>query len=136
MTRLRSLPARAALVALLVATSACASKPATGGAPRGDRNTITRAQIDSRNFTNAMEAVEALHSNWLNERAVSLGVGGIDGVPKKWVYMDSVKLGGIDQLSSVPVTNIILIRYYDGNAATQRFGIDHGQGVIQIVTQR
>ena len=126
---------RLALVTTLLAAAACASG---GGAhkTRLDRNTITREQIDLRGFTNALEAVEALHSNWLVERAASLGENGAASIPHKWVYMDNVRLGGLDQLRSIPVTNIVSIKYFDGSAATQRWGIDHGLGVIQVLTQR
>ena len=125
---------RLLLLALFLASSACASSGRKG--QRIDRSTITREQILGHGFVTALEAVEALHSNWLSVRPTTLAVGSGDNQTQKWVYMDNVRLGGIEQLRAISVSNIMSIKYFDPVAATARWGIDHGQGVIQVLTQR
>jgi hypothetical protein len=123
----------AALGALLALAAACAGKAATTGTsrPRANRDEISLETIKDRHFMNAWEAVEALHANWLQVR----GTDSQNSPTPVWVYVDNVKYGGVDRLRELPATNIAYIRHYDGVAATSRWGIGHGQGVIQISTQ-
>jgi hypothetical protein len=125
---------RLALGVLLAAASACAGRPATATgtrAPRANRDEISLATMLERHYTNAWDAVEALHSNWLQTR----GTDSQATPTPVWVYVDNVKLGTVERLREIAVTSIAYIRHYDGVAATSRWGVGHGQGVIQISTQ-
>ena len=119
-----------ALGALLALATACAGKAATTR-PRASREEISLETIKERHFTNAWDAVQALHSNWLQTH----GSDSFNTPTQVWVYVDNVKYGGVDRLRELPTTNIAYIRHYDGVAATSRWGVGHGQGVIQISTQ-
>jgi hypothetical protein len=118
------------LVALSIASSACIStqKPPEGARP--DRSVITREQIHEHHFTNAYEAVQALHSNWLQAKGTDAFQSPVR------VYVDNASFGGVESLRNVDIANIKTIRYFDGVAATARWGIDHGGGVILVMTHQ
>jgi hypothetical protein len=121
---------RAHLALLLVLLSACTSGRAATTTTKIDRNLITQQQIAEHKFQTAFEAVEALHSNWLQEK----GVDSANQPTKVQVYLDNTRLGGTETLRTVNVVGVTYIRYYDGVAASARWGLDHGQGVIYVST--
>ena len=120
---------RAPLVvaALFVLSSGCASSQG-GTRTSTDRNVITREQLRQHSFTNAYDAVASLHSNWLQKR----GTDSFIAPGEILVYVDEVRLGGIETLRSVASSSIVYIRYFDGIAATNRWGVGHSNGVIQV----
>jgi len=123
-------PVAPILVALSIACSACSSSQKSTQEARPDRSVITREQIHEHHFTNAFDAVQALHSNWLQ-------VKGTDAFQSPVrVYVDHASLGGVETLRNVDVATIQSIRFFDGVAATARWGIDHGGGVILVMTHQ
>jgi hypothetical protein len=92
---------------------------------------ITREQLVEHNFNTAFDAVQALRSNWLRKR----GEDSFRSPTQIWVYVDDVRMGGIESLRSIPRTGIEFIRYYDALTASARWGLDHGQGVIYVSTR-
>ncbi len=118
----------AALV-LLASAPACWKAPAAQTAP-ASYEVLTKDQIDNQGFTTAMDAVQNLRANWLHER----GTNSFYTPDSIKVYLDDTRLGGIDQLSSIPIADIVYIRHIDGIAATARWGVDHGAGVIYVST--
>jgi hypothetical protein len=119
-------------VAILFASAACSSASSGAGSARSDRSQITSEQILKHRFANAYEAVEALHSNWL----VNKSADSFNAPSQIRVYVDNTFYGAVESLRSINPNNIRSIRHYDGVAATARWGIDHGGGVIQVVTQQ
>jgi hypothetical protein len=115
----------------LLLAPACATRSAAGRRVGADRNLITREQILEHRFNNAYEAVQALHSNWLATR----GPDSFQNPSQVWVYLDNTRLGGVETLREIGSVNIGSIRYYDGVAATARWGLDHGSGVIFVTTR-
>ena len=120
------------LTVLLLASfvTACASSGA--GGPRTDRNLLTREQIQETNKQNAYEVVESLRSNWLRTRGPT-SLNSRDA--QVMVYIDDSRLGGIETLRTISTAMIQSIRWYDGIAATGRWGLDHGAGVIYVSTR-
>jgi len=121
---------RVAALALFVATG-CASGSAAAGRPRFDPALITREQIQEAQVSNAYDAVKALRANWLNVRGgesfrYPLGIQ---------VYLDGTKAGDISALAGIPSLPIQFIRWYSGQEATARWGIDHGAGAIYVSTR-
>lgn len=114
-------------VAVLLA--ACASG---GGAQRMDRNLLTREQILETNRQNAFEVVETLRSNWLRSRGPT-SLTSQDAQVQ--VYIDDNRLGTVESLRTIATSMIQYIRWYDGIAATGRWGLDHGAGVIYVSTR-
>jgi hypothetical protein len=92
---------------------------------------LTREQLAEHRFTTAYEAVAALRSNWLETR----GVDSFRTPSQVLVYMDNVRLGGVETLRGVAISAITYIQHYDGISATERWGFDHGAGVILVSTQ-
>jgi hypothetical protein len=122
--------ARALLVGLVVVSQGgCAGRNATTSG-RSPRNIITKAQITEHGFINAYDAVESLRSTWLRAR----GPDSVNRPTEVLVYIDDNKLGGVLTLKQVAASQILEIRFVDGLTATARWGLDHGQGVIQVVT--
>jgi hypothetical protein len=97
---------------------------------RTDRSIISKAQIDEHGFINAYDAVESLRSTWLRTR----GTNSLNRPTEVLVYIDDNRLGGVQTLKQVTTSQIIQIRFVDGLTATARWGLDHGQGVILVVT--
>ncbi len=96
-----------------------------------DLQTLTREQMAPSHFRTAYEAVEALRSNWFNVRTNT--VVGLSG-GNVMVYMDNVRLGGIEELQTIPIGAVTYIRHFDAVEATTRWGLDHTQGVIYVST--
>jgi len=97
---------------------------------RTDRNIISQEQIKEHGFITAYDAVEALRSTWLRTR----GTNSLNKPTEVLVYIDDNRLGGVQTLKQVTTSQIIQIRFVDGLTATARWGLDHGQGVILVVT--
>ena len=128
---MKSRTGRAALVLLFLLSGGCGTRTANTGSGRADRNLITMEQMRERRFTNAYEAVQALHANWLQTK----GTDSFNSPSQVQVYVDDTRYGGVETLRTITTNSISYIRYYDGIAATGRWGIDHGQGVIFVSTR-
>ena len=102
----------------------------TGDTPRKNLSLITQAELLENHFKNAYDAVSSLRSNWLQAR----GSDSFRAPSIVWVYFDSTKLGGVETLSAIPVTQVTYIEHFDGTDATVRYGVGHGAGVIFVST--
>jgi hypothetical protein len=109
--------------------SGCAAKGSTGTA-HPDRNVITHQQMVDNHFQNGYEAVQALHPNWLQPR----GPDSFSSTARVEVYQEATHLGGVETLRNVLLSNIVYMRWYDGVAAQQRFGVGHNNGVIYVAS--
>jgi hypothetical protein len=122
---------RLSLVILLLSSGAACGARQAGTAPRGDRNLITAEQIEEGGFRNAYEAVEALRPPWLVIRP-----DGFTPQREVLVYLDNSRLGGVQALRQITTAQIASIRYIDAATAVNRWGVDHSQGVIMVVSRR
>ena len=120
-------------VALVAVAIACAKPPGASSAPtsRNDRNLITQEQLRAQPYQSAYEAVESLRSNWFNTK----GSDSFRNPTEVRVYLDNVSLGNVQTLRTIAVNSVSYIRYYDGLAATSRWGLNHGAGVIFVSTR-
>lgn len=115
---------------LLSSGAACGARQTTTGVRTG-RDIITADQIQQGGFRNAHEAVEALRATWLKERPDGLTV------PRQiQVYLDNSRLGGVEMLRQISAQQIASIRYIDAATAVNRWGVDHGLGVIMVISRR
>ena len=120
---------RALLAALLLTTaSGCAARQTPS--QRLDRNLITAEQIRENGYRTAFDAVEALRAPWLLTRP-----DGLNAQREVQVYLDESRLGGVETLRQINASQIRMIRYIDAATAINRWGVDHGQGVIMVVTR-
>ena len=124
----------AVLACLVAACTARAPGELTPGASPGihpDHNLLTEQQLREHHFVTAYEAVAALRSSWLETR----GPDSFTSPSQVLVYLDESRLGSVETLRALPMTNVLSIRYIDGIAASARWGLDHGQGVILVSTR-
>ena len=126
---MRSAIVRSAI--LSVVFSACAARTPSTSAPLPDRDVLTQATLVEHHFANAFEAVEALRPTWLLTRGSNTLVASQAQVV---VYLNDTRLGGTETLQQITTPAIVTIRHFDGLAATARWGLDHGQGVILVTT--
>lgn len=122
-------PQRPLAVLVLFLTSACGTRPSPqDSALPVSRDVLTRAEFTVGDFSNAYDVVLALRSSWLRPR----GVDSFRSPTEVQVYLDDMRLGGVEELRNIRLTNVEYIRYFDGLAASARWGLDHGQGVIFV----
>ena len=118
------------ILAIVIASTGCGSAGSSTRS-RTDRSVITQEQIAQHHFTNAYEAVEALHSNWLITKVTD----SFTAVSPIRVYVNATFFGGVETLRTINPNTIRSIQHFDGGAATARWGLDHGQGVILVTTR-
>jgi hypothetical protein len=82
----------------------------------------------------ALEAVRRLRPEFLSRHATPRPGDAEEGFAV--VYMDGVRLGGLQTLANIPVTTIVEIRYLRTSAAAEQFGRTHRGGVILVSTIR
>ena len=124
-------PLLRSLVVLLALCAACATAGSPGASgPRKDRDLLSREQIRDTGYNNALDAVQALRSNWLRPK----GTDSFAAPTQVQVYLDNNRLGGVETLRGIATSQISYIRYYDGVTASGRWGLGHGQGVIYVST--
>jgi hypothetical protein len=143
--------------------SACGGRAGReAGSGRSNPALITREQIEKGRFTNAYDAVEALHNNWLIVRNVTPALNtGNEPPPTRQtplgpvstqpveanraapgmnagiqVYVDAVRVGGVEELRRISTQTIQSIRHYTAQEAQVRYGIGHSNGVIALSTSR
>ena len=117
----------------LVPAGACgpATEPGARPAPRASATLLTEDEIVRASYQNAFELVQALRSNWLRPR----GTDSLTRPTEVVVYRDDVRIGGVETLRAIPTMDIGSIRFIDGITASGRWGLDHGSGVIFVVTR-
>lgn len=134
-----------ALIAAAVTGLACAS--ATGGSvvPSGtaaaptnsNRSVINGEELSSTRETDLYNAIQRLRPDWLRTRgssSISAGRSGNQDPDGVNVYQDLQKLGSIEVLRSISLTQATSLRFYTASEAQLRFGTGNPNGVIQIVT--
>jgi hypothetical protein len=124
-----------AVLALLASSSVEAQK-------RGDRNTITRVDIDEAGnaVTNADDAVRRLRPQWLRGpmgRSATSGMDGQGGTATEAVlYIDDRRQPNLEQLRTVQAASIEELKYMDQNRAIQMLGPGHEAGAIMLKTRK
>ena len=116
---------------LLMLAGACSGGSARSGTA-ADPNVITAEQLGAAPYANAYDVVQSMRPSWLRLR----GRTSISQQEYVRVYLDNSLLGGVDQLRGITTRSISSIRYLDGVRATERWGLDHGQGAIVVSTRR
>jgi hypothetical protein len=121
--------------ASLSTAAAPANAAVTHSAPakrKRNANLITAEEIRETNATNAFEAVSRLRANWLRKR----GVASMNREGSILVYRDGMRFGTPESLRQLNANEIESITFLDGLQATQRFGLDHGNGAILVASRR
>ena len=129
----------AAIAVLAVGTAACAS---SSGATTGTRSTrtpdlISKADIDATPSGNAYDLVNRLRPQWLRPTGVGSVSGGTATSYGIVVFLDNVRMGGLESLRSIDSGSIVSIRYMSAERAASLPGIgrDPIAGAIVVSTR-
>jgi hypothetical protein len=108
-----------------------AAQATAAPAPRRDRNRITAEEFAGRTESDALSFIRKERPQWLRAR------GQLSGMPdhQLWVYRYDAKIGGVETLRDVALSEVLEIHYLDMIAATTRFGRDHPMGAIVLITR-
>lgn len=99
---------------------------------RSSQDVLTRAELEGSLQVDAYEAIRQARPNWLRTR----GTNSIYAPNPIRVYVDGARSGGVEALRGIPVVAIERMRYYDGPEAQSRFGLNHTNGAIEVITRR
>ena len=142
---MRRLPGSIISLALLFTVCGCAGgatqAPAGGAtaamtkaaAPRGSANVIVEAEIPGSGAQNALEVIQRLRPSMLRARNGSVEETGVMDIV---FYIDGVRAGDRQAVTSVLATNVKEIRFLAAADATTRFGTGHALGAILVSTKR
>jgi hypothetical protein len=117
---------------LLIAVTACSTTAGSKSASPRDRSTLTREDIQTSGAVDAFTAVQTLRPHWLMKR----GTTTLNQSEFIKIYLDGNLMGGPEHLRQISTHSIESIRYMDALDATQRYGLDHGQGAVLVYTKK
>ena len=113
-------------IAFLLTAGACATTGGAGGSTTKSSSTkITKPEITATSASTAYDVVSQLHPEWL--RPTKSGMSGALSASQSgsgtalaaaavvMVYLDGVRLGGIDQLRSLSAASVMSIEFADSN---------------------
>ena len=115
----------------IAAVLACASSVSKSGMPPTSRSLITNEEIARSRATTAYGAVEQMRPLWLRSHGqTSLNMPSSQYAT---VYINKQRYGDITTLRSIPVDQVLEIRYYTPAESVTRFGADNVSGVIEVL---
>lgn len=131
----RSLRSSLALIApLLLLLAGCAPRAQT--TPRFGARLITHT--DLQRFMSVEDAVQVLRSGWLVRRSpvrlTPFTAAGETASPV-WVYRDGTRIGSPEVLRYISTSEVWLVEYFDGRSASLRWGMNHENGVIHVLSR-
>ena len=125
--------ARFLILATLAALMACASADSASRSHLLRVSTpsrvLTEAEITRAGARTAYETIERLRP-WYLSLTRTRGASG-----ERAVYVDGMRLGGLEALHGIPSASVREIRTLDAREATTRFGTGHSAGAIVVVTR-
>jgi hypothetical protein len=92
-----------------------------------ERRAISEEEIRESRAADAYALVSRLRPEWLATRGAQSFLESA-----LVVYLDDVRLGGIQQMRQVPTESLTGARFLDARAATQRYGMGHPHGAIVL----
>jgi hypothetical protein len=119
------------VIAATMVFAGCASGENSTANARADRTTITQEEMSKTGARDALTAVQTLRPHWLSVR----GASSIHQQESVKVYLDGSLMGGPEHLRQLSTQSIASIRHLSGLDASQRYGLDHGQGAILVFTR-
>ena len=126
----------AGLMAVLAGTGgACAARQ--GGAAPSNRNLVTLEELSATNSRTVYEALERVRPSWLSSRGpASIGNVRDAGEAVANVYIEGSRMGDVEYLKQVYVSDVHEIRFWTAGEAGARFGMGNPRGVIEIIPRR
>lgn len=124
--------------------------PVDRPSPR-DRSTISDVEIRESGLRTALEVVTALRREWLQTRGTNSwgetalgtasGMGSSaqtnvrPGRDKIIVYLDGIRVGGVEDMTDIDANSLTSIRFLDARQATYLYGSGHAHGAIILSTE-
>jgi hypothetical protein len=125
------------LTIITLAACSSSSKPRTN-VQSSSSDFVTSVEIAAVSATNAYDLINRLRPRWLRTQAPgSIGAGVRSQVIA--VYLDGVRLGGLDALRSLSTAGVVSMQYYDATRAATVLrdpGSEPIAGAIVIKTNR
>lgn len=120
-------------LALLAGMPACRNAGANSStAPHRDPRRIQHEEVAEavgRNMQSLYDLVVSRHSDWLRPTLT------LTGAHQVTVHLDRARLGGPEQLRTVPLRIVESVRYLTASEAQAEFGLDNLGGSIAIITR-
>lgn len=112
--------------------AACAASTGTKS-PRRSANLITAEEIAASTARDAFEVVQLLRPEWLIPRGIASPNNPRSTLPA--AYINSSRLGDIENLRGINTSSIAEIRLLSSNDATTFLGTGHVGGAIMVKTK-
>jgi outer membrane receptor for ferrienterochelin and colicin len=110
------------------------SPPRLGPGEVFNSQVITEDEIVDSRAQNAYEVIHKLRANFLTNRGKT-SVNNTQS-PYPTVYVDDQEFGPISTLSSIPASQVAMIRLYRVSEANAKYGNHNLGGVIAITTRQ
>lgn len=122
------------LTVLSLSAAVACSPPRLGPGEVYNSSVITEDEIADSRASNVYEVIHKLRANFLTNR----GRTSINDTlsPYPTVYVDDQEYGPISTLSSIPASQVAMIRLYRVSEANEKYGTHNLGGVIAITTKR
>lgn len=121
---------------LLIAATACASAGGSqSGEPRGERNLISRAELEERSTSNLYDIIRALRPNWLRAQASGFANAALEQTGPI-VYVDGQVFGEVEGLRSIVATSVEYVRFLSASQAQNRYSMAQARPVIDVTSRR
>ncbi len=134
------------LIVLVTAVGAGCASAAEANGTQLSSEVIAAEEIATVEVNNAFEAVQRLRPQFLRTRGTAtVQSAGPEGQPtgrattsgtELVVYVDNVRLGGVEALRNVSARRVQEIRYVNARDATTRYGTGHAGGVLVVTTKQ
>ena len=111
----------APLLVLALFLGACATG-AGGTSSRSNPDLITLEELETLPTATAYEAISRLRPRWIQTRMNEPPI----------VFMDGSRMGGVEVLYNIQVSQLQEIRHRNGRDATTRYGTGYGGGTIEM----
>ena len=98
---------------------------------------ISGEELKATRETSLYNAIQRIRPDWLRSRGATSIQGGMAGNPgpdQIFVYQDLQRLGTLDILKSMNISQATSLKFYTASEAQMRFGTGNPNGAIQILT--
>ena len=115
--------------ALILAVScSTASQTESASSPQ---DVLMAEDLAKSGENNLLYALERLRPNWIRPR----GAVSFRGANPVIVYVDGLRMGGVDYLEIVMINQVESVRFVDAADAATRWGLNVVGGVIEVSTK-
>ena len=135
---LRTLLPLGAALGLCVGGCAAGPRPASTSqsastSERRDATVLARAELESNPGRTLYDHIRRVRPQWLSTRGPTTIAQAERGIV---VYRDGVRVGGLSTLQDIMTDVVESVRYLSGPEASSRYGLDHQNGAILVVTRK